>query len=229
MGLSTTDYKILKMNGDISTNSTGGDGKGEVNVEFVDGPQLSGGGSDKDKTPKQEKYKNGSYVAVLNDPYEVHGLGHNALMIGNDDEGWDFISKGGRDDHGNSTSDNNSVSGGPSKVPNTKHFNNLNEFLTDPNFKEYSRGLILKIKDPAKGINTMLQEAKNNYNAFTANCAQAVNATLQSLNIPVHPITPTLQFPDANGWVVASLLAPNIMYLDIVKANENVSGTFIVK
>jgi len=70
--------------------------------------------NDKKKaTPKQEKFKGGDYVAVVNAPKGAGGFGHNALLIGNDETGWIFISKEGRDEDENSNSGNNPFSGGP--------------------------------------------------------------------------------------------------------------------
>jgi hypothetical protein len=47
MGLSLTDFHIMRMTGSISTTATGGDGSAGVNVEFTDEPQSGDGGGSK--------------------------------------------------------------------------------------------------------------------------------------------------------------------------------------
>jgi RHS repeat-associated protein len=178
------------------------------------------------KTPKQERYSVGYYVAVLNDPTAVSGLGHNALMIGNDINGWLFISKGGRDDDGESATDNNSVSGGPAVAVTPQKFHKLNDFLLDKNFKGYSHGVVLKINNPKVGVETMFREATSNYNAFIANCGQAVNTTLAALNIPTHPYI-YYNFR-GEGWNLAATVIPNVMYIDILNSTADRPRTILI-
>jgi hypothetical protein len=62
---------------------------------------------------------------------------------------------------------------------------------------------------------------RSNYEAFVANCRQTVNITLKGLNIPTHPNVLTSQFSEDGGWPLGARIAPNMMYIDILSATEN--------
>jgi hypothetical protein len=140
-----------------------------------------------EQTPKQEEFKKGDYVAVLNDPTTVGGLGHNAILIGNEQTGWEYRSKDGRE--GESNSSNNEVVGGPAKQG-TDQFKTINDFLLNPDYKNYTEGIVYKI--PGKNgkenaLKVMDEQIGSRYIAAISNCAHAVNFTLNSIGINTMP------------------------------------------
>lgn len=101
-------------------------------------------------TPKQEQYKKGDYVAIVNAPKGAGGFGHNALLVGNDDTGWVFISKEGRDEDENSNSGNNPLTGGTALDARKDTFKTINAFFADKDYSEYKEGVVIKIQSAIK-------------------------------------------------------------------------------
>ena len=192
--------------------------------------QKEGGNGQGDETPKSEKFVAGTYVAVVNAPRGAQGFGHNALLIGNDKDGWLFISKEGRDEDERSNSGNNPVSGGPALPARTEEFKTINDFLLDDRFNEYSEGVVLKIKgnqsESAKV--KMSNEALSKYSILFNNCGHAVDKTLRSLGIKT--IDPKkYQYGNYNaGYAIFEATIPNQMFESFKQANKTTPRTILV-
>lgn len=136
-------------------------------------------------TPKQEQYKKGDYVAVVNALKGAGGFGHNALLVGNDDTGWVFISKEGRDEDENSNSGNNPLIGCRALDAWKESFAAINDFFADRDYSEYKEGVVIKIQSSTaeKGEKEMTKQALSKYSLIFNNCVQAINKTLNKLGI----------------------------------------------
>ena len=182
-----------------------------------------------DKTPKQENYKAGDYIVILNDPEAVDRLGHNAILLGNDNTGWTYMSKDGRE--GDSESSNNEASGGPSKSTSDVKFSSIDAFLSNPEYKNYTEGLILKI--PGKNgkemaFNEMSKQIKSRYNATFSNCGHAVNNTLVALGFKIMPSSIFLRPKPGSFNAIQAGTIPNLMYYYIKLANNDLSHTILL-
>lgn len=179
-------------------------------------------------TPKQEQYKKGDYVAVVNAPKGAGGFGHNALLVGNDDTGWVFISKEGRDEDENSNSGNNPLTGGPALDARKDRFNTINEFFADKDYSEYKEGVVIKIQlsTAEKGEKEMTKQALSKYSLIFNNCGQAVNTTLNKLGIRTID-TNKIYGGYSAGEIFYDTVVPNNIYHSIKQANKNVPRTIL--
>jgi RHS repeat-associated protein len=186
---------------------------------------------DKDSTPKQEQYKNGDYVAVVNSPNGAGGFGHNALLVGNNDTGWIFISKEGRDEDESSNSGNNPISGGPALDPRTKKFATIEEFLKDKDFSEYKEGIVMKIKSSTakEGQKKMTKEALSKYSILFNNCGHAVEKTLIKLGIRTIDPDKYSNGQYSAGAALYSGIVPNELYNSVKEANKNEPRTILIR
>lgn len=182
----------------------------------------------KNSTPKQEQYKNGDYVAIVNAPKGAGGFGHNALLVGNDDTGWVFISKEGRDDDENSNSGNNPLTGGPALEARIQPFAKINDFFANKDYSEYKEGVVIKIQSSTaeNGEKEMTKQALSKYSLIFNNCGQAVNETLNKLGIrTVDPDKYKVYGGYSAGAALYNGVVPNEMYYSVKQANKNVPRT----
>ncbi|MBS1667828.1 MAG: hypothetical protein JST58_10670 [Bacteroidetes bacterium] len=126
----------------------------------------------------KEDLSKGTYIAVVNYSKSVSGLGHNALLIGNDLKGWTYLSKDGRakDGQTHSGSDGQSISS-------SDKVKTLKEFVSK--YKEYDRIAIFSL-DPNKlndAITKMAQEVKSDYSGIADNCGHAVSNTFNFIGM----------------------------------------------
>jgi hypothetical protein len=179
--------------------------------------------STRTRPPACRSTAKGNYVAVVNAPNGAEGYGHNALMVGNDKTGWKFISKEGRQ-NGSSKSDpsNNGSSGGPALPARTAKFNTMNDFVKDPNFKEYKRVAIFGVtqKQADMAFSVMTKEANSWYSILLNNCGHAVSNTFDQIGLRgAESSMPYLhgggQGPGPTGPY------PNIMYQRMIGNNRN--------
>ena len=209
-------------------------------VERNDGVVYGGGhwsdaireGNNKDSTPKQEKYKKGDYVAIVNAPKGAGGFGHNALLLGNDDKGWVFISKEGRDEDENSNSGNNPLTGGPALDARIERFNTINDFLKDKDYSEYKEGIVIKLQSSSskEGEKTMTREALSKYSILFNNCGQAVEKTLNKLGIrTVDPDIYKGYGEYSAGKAIYNGIVPNELYYSVKQANINEPRTILTR
>jgi RHS repeat-associated protein len=181
-------------------------------------------------TPKQEQYKKGDYVAVVNAPKGAGGFGHNALLVGNDDTGWVFISKEGRDEDENSNSGNNPLTGGRALDARKESFATINDFFADRDYSEYKEGVVIKIQSSTaeKGEKEMTKQALSKYSLIFNNCGQAVNETLNKLGIrTVDPDKYKVYGGYSAGAALYNGVVPNEMYYSVKQANKNVPRTIL--
>jgi hypothetical protein len=128
--------------------------------------------------------RNGMYLALINAPDGAGGLGHNALMIGNDDLGWDFYSKEGR--QAGSNSENNTITGGPADPVKTEHFNTVDEMFNKDGYKGYyKKAAVYKVETTQSGVasTTMVKSAESNYNIATNNCSHACADAMSAVGL----------------------------------------------
>lgn len=185
----------------------------------------------KGSTPKQERYKEGDYVAIVNAPKGAGGFGHNALLVGNDEKGWIFISKEGRNEDEGSNSCNNPLTGGPALDARIERFNTINDFLIDKDYSEYKEGVVMKIQSSAKeGEKTMTREALSKYSILFNNCGHAVDKTLNKLGVRT---VDSDKYKGYGGYTAGAALyngiIPNEMYSSVKQANKNVPKTILTR
>lgn len=152
-----------------------------------------------------QQQKRQQYAIIANDEHAVYSAGHNAVLIGNDKEGYTFISKEGRngnDPRGGSS--NNSSSGGAAERPVNLRYPSFKAFLADPQFKNYNRFVKIPMNNSSSVQSVMDQEARGYYNVLTDNCGQAVNRALQYGGATVQPHT----------------VIPNAAFNEIIRSNK---------
>ncbi|MDA6071088.1 hypothetical protein NJT12_15845 [Flavobacterium sp. AC] len=199
-------------------------------VSFGEAMASHGINGNKNSSPKQEQYKNGDYVAVVNAPKGAGGFGHNALLVGNDDAGWVFISKEGRDEDENSNSGNNPLTGGRALDARKESFATINDFFADRDYSEYKEGLVIKIQSSTaeKGEKEMTKQALSKYSLIFNNCGQAVNETLNKFGIrTVDPDKYKVYGGYSAGAALYNGVVPNEMYYSVKQANKNVPRTIL--
>jgi len=122
-------------------------------------------------------------IIIANAQSGAQGMGHNAVLIGNDEHGYQFISKEGRDDK----QSGNAVTGGPALPAIDKPYKNFQQFLDDPKREQYNRFVIIQgvphnSAEMLKGV--MRMEANSYYHILFNNCGQAVTNMLEYGSFP---------------------------------------------
>jgi hypothetical protein len=152
----------------------------------------------------------GRDIIVLLAPKGANGAGHMGILIGNDKDGWTYMSKDGA---------NNLIGLFGESNFNRTTFSNFEKFLISDEIKReengngapYTQGLYFKTSADQDNTATAAMEkaGKEYYNVFTNNCADAVGEALKSVNIdPGY---------DENGDMP---LIPNTQFSNISKNNE---------
>jgi hypothetical protein len=125
-------------------------------------------------------------IIVLNNPNGAGGFGHMAMLVGDDKNGWTFISKEGRN---KDPWYSNEVSGGPALKPLIKEFNTLDDFrneqIKDKNLGGYTEDVRLDTT-PAqdkKAKEATTESANTWYSVLFANCADAVSDGLKATGL----------------------------------------------
>ncbi|OJV54982.1 MAG: hypothetical protein BGO31_16740 [Bacteroidetes bacterium 43-16] len=160
--------------------------------------QTTGGGQSSeghDQDPQSKKKTDPLGLAIVaNVSDAVYGKGHSGLLVQKQDGTWQFISKEGRDEDGDGSS-NNALSGGPALKAVDVNYKTLSDFFADKNQSRYNRFAMVIISDVNKVETTMRQAANSKYNLICANCGTAVNNTLEVGGVKVgYYITPNSQF-----------------------------------
>jgi RHS repeat-associated protein len=131
-------------------------------------------------------------IIVLNNPKGAGGFGHMAMLVGDDKNGWTFISKEGRNKE---PLYSNEVTGGPALTPLIKTFNTLDDFRTaqseNKNLGGYTQELRLETTkeqdEAAKEATT--ESAGSWYNVGFSNCADAVSDGLEAAGLEPGNVT----------------------------------------
>jgi RHS repeat-associated protein len=109
-------------------------------------------------------------------------FGHLAVLIGDDNVGWQFISKEGRrDQEGDSFLA--PLIGGPALEPATSPFSTLDEFMVSDlvgDGTKYDKGYLIKSSKNSEMEKAALKSAKSYYNFLLNNCADAASAALKA-------------------------------------------------
>jgi RHS repeat-associated protein len=216
IALPPQDITLLDSHGHV-INEMGSSGTGDGGSDEEDGEDNN---DNNDDDPDLSK---GNYVAVVNAPKGAEGYGHNALMVGNDKTGWKFISKEGRQ-NGSSKSDpsNNGSTGGPALPARTAKFNTMNDFVKDPNFKEYTRVAIFGVtkKQADMAASVMTKEANSRYSILLNNCGHAVSNTFDQIGL--RGAESTIPYVHGGGQGPGPIGPyPNIMYQRMIGNNRN--------
>jgi hypothetical protein len=125
-------------------------------------------------------------IIVLNNPNGAGGFGHMAMLVGDDKNGWTFISKEGRNKE---PWYSNEVSGGPALKPLIKEFKTLEDFRNaqkdDKNLGGYTEDVRLNTtpEQDKKAKETTTDSAESWYSVLFANCADAVSDGLKSAGL----------------------------------------------
>ena len=140
----------------------------------------------------------GRDIIVLNNPNGASGYGHMAVLIGNDNTGWVFISKEGRD---KSPWYSNEITGGPASKPLIGIYTSLDAFKkaqgVDKNLGNYTQNVrfgTTENQDQAAFSATM-KAAESWYNVAYSNCADAVSDGLDAAGL-----NPGYSYSYGNGY-----------------------------
>ncbi len=120
----------------------------------------------------------GKDIIVLNDENGASGLGHAAVIIGNDEKGWIYYSKDGL----------NKETGEQEYT--RFEYKSLGEFLSDKKrSSRYQHGawIVTDEEKDAKAQKLADKEYSTKYNAVLNNCADLVDKTLKSVGIRAYP------------------------------------------
>lgn len=120
----------------------------------------------------------GRDIVLVNDGKTLFGLGHMAMLIGNNKDGWTYYSKGGREGGSSEGSSNNAISGGPAATTKFIPYSSLNQFFKDQS--RYTDYVYIKSDNDGIMRKTAEREVTSRYNLFVNNCADAVTATLEA-------------------------------------------------
>lgn len=134
----------------------------------------------------------GRDIILLNDAQGATlGAGHSALLIGDDENGWVFISKEGR------RKDlplwkSNDVMGGPALPPAEREYDSFEDFLNDKKFSHYERGLRFKTtrEQDLAAIEMAKKDARSWYNFRYSNCGHTCGKTLEDAGFKRYYIGP---------------------------------------
>ena len=174
------------------------------------------------KIPEEPILTGQMFVALVNAPDGGDGYGHNALLVGNDETGWSFISKEGRDDN-----DGNTLSGGKADPIRTKKFATLTDFAKDKDFNEYKKAAVFTIDkaDKQAVINEMNRLAKSRYHFVNANCGHACIGAMEMAGLNDGVTSTTITVKDRWGNTSTQTTfhgdspKPNVQYENIKKGN----------
>lgn len=128
----------------------------------------------------------GRDVVVLNNPTGASGYGHMAILVGNDETGWTFISKEGRNKE---PWYSNMLTGGPALEPKIQTFTSLEAFQkaqeTDADLANYTESArFASTEEQDSKVKTIVTEsAKSWYNVLYSNCADACSDGLEAIDL----------------------------------------------
>jgi len=155
----------------------------------------------------------GRDVVVLNNPSGAYfagaARGHMAILVGNDETGWTYISKGGRVDR-EKTLFNNTPIGGTSIVKN-ESFPTLEDFYNDKHLgQEYTQSVRFgtSTDQDKAAIEAAEKSARSRYHGIFSNCADAVSAGLKAAGL-----NPGYSY----GFILSPI--PNVRFGNIKKNN----------
>ena len=123
-------------------------------------------------------------IIILINRQGAKGNGHMALLIGDDDNGWTFISKNGRDDSDrDGNQDGTMLTGGKSKQTIIEgEFDTLEEALSDKSSRNYEEGYRLKTTpdQDEEAVEVAKDSAFEDYHVLSDNCADTCSEALES-------------------------------------------------
>ena len=183
----------------------------------------------------------GRSLAVLQAPKGAGGAGHLAILIQNKDGKWALYSKNGTNEYGGiwgeNVTEDNFEEDGKRPIDNGQHtFDSVEDFLksddhnpiTEDGKRQYTEAFVIEcgseVDEQAEiGAKSVLDE---DYNLFSSNCAQVVQAALNQANTKLGEES---QLNDGSKeehfeWFSTPNLRPNKIYKSI---KENNNGTVI--
>jgi hypothetical protein len=165
-------------------------------------------------------------VIILINPKSAYGLGHMAMLIGDDKNGWTFVSKNGRaDTNGDDNQDGTILTGGKS-TSTIKSFGTLDDALSDGTVQSYKQGYRIKTteKQDAKMLEIAKKDVKTKYNVITNNCADNCSKALKSAGKDAGGSTSI-----RSGAKMSPSTIPNERYDEIVENNTGKTISIPVK
>ena len=161
---------------------------------------------------------------MIDAPNGADGYGHNAFLVGNDNNGWTLISKEGRKE-GSFKADpsDNALSGGPALPMKFAKISTIASFLQDDHFKEYTRVAIFSVtqEQASMALNVMEREAGSQYSLLSNNCAHAVNTTLSAIGLSSAAVS-VMRSDQGDGVMMKTPYLspiPNTMYTNTIVNN----------
>ncbi len=160
-------------------------------------------------------------VIVLINSKGASGLGHMAMLIGDDKNGWTFVSKDGRATDRNGNQDGTMLTGGKS-TSTVKTFETLNDAFKDGTVKSYEQGYRIETTEEqdTKMVEVAKESVKTDYNVLSNNCADTCTETLESVGLDGGGA-----MSKREGFKGQPSTIPNSRYNEIVENNP--SGTTV--
>jgi len=153
---------------------------------------------------KIQQEKVDSEINVLLDTEGASGHGHAAMLAGNDDRGWRFVSKEGRAaDNSSDGQDGTMLTGGKSAVLDRPYATKAEALSNHP---LYDRVLTFKTtySNAMRAISATYRSAISSYHVLVANCGHAVADGLSAI-----------------GYYSGSAMEPKVRYEQILRYNNN--------
>ncbi len=165
----------------------------------------------------------GNDIVVLNNSKgaQVAGksFGHMAVLIGNDKDGWTYVSKDGRaDSNGDGNQDGTILTGGKS-TQTIKSFETLEDAMSSDVVGNYDQGFQIETTadQDAEATTAAKESAKSDYHVISSNCADVATDALESADKNGGVDTEHVGY---DAVVEDKPIAPNSRYEKIVKNNE---------
>lgn len=155
----------------------------------------------------------GQDVAILNDPSGAFRQGHNAILVGNDDDGWEYYSKNGP---GTQTQ---------------KHYDKFDDFINDDTkeAKRYSNAVRIPTThdqdDAAKKVGNVLVNTP--YDVCYSNCADLVSAIANAAEVDLGNNRKAYVIPYKGGFITIYVTRPNTQYSNAKKLAKKKKGSTV--
>jgi RHS repeat-associated protein len=123
-------------------------------------------------------------VIILINLGGAYGFGHMAMLVGDDENGWTYVSKDGRaDSNGDGNQDGTMLTGGKS-TSTIKTFDTLDDAFNDGTVQGYEKGYRIETtaEEDAKMLDVAKEDVKTDYNVLTNNCADTCSKALESVD-----------------------------------------------
>ena len=166
----------------------------------------------------------GNDIIYLNHSTGASGFGHSAVLIGNNKDGWRFVSKEGReryiDKNGEKAKRGTMATGGKSTIlvlpeaDGVEKFTTLKQALNHSDIKHYDRAIRYKTTTDQdnKAFKVAVESGNTKYHFTLNNCSHCAGDALNSAGYNPGYIDPTYRSYGSPSGPPASVVPNNIFY-----------------